>query len=97
VQVVVTEQGLANLRGLSPTDRAERIIERCAHPAYRDYLHGYVRSAPQGHIRHDLRRCFELYVNYQEHGAMLPGLDLAQFGFPRTEVQDQTRARGENL
>jgi hypothetical protein len=32
-----------------------------------------------GHIRHDLRRCFELYINYQKHGAMLPDLDLAQF------------------
>ncbi|HEX8200188.1 MAG TPA: succinate CoA transferase [Isosphaeraceae bacterium] len=97
VQVVVTEQGLADLRGLSPIDRAERMIERCAHPAYRDYLHRYVRDAPQGHIRHDLRRCFELYVNFQEHGVMLPGLDLAQFGVARTEVQDQSRARGENL
>jgi acyl-CoA hydrolase len=97
VQVVVTEQGLADLRGLSPIDRAERIIERCAHPVYRDYLHRYVASAPQGHIRHDLRRCFELYVNFLEHGAMLPDLDLARFGSPRTAEQDRSRARGENL
>ena len=33
-----------------------------------------------GHIRQDLRRCFELYLNFQEHGAMLPDLDLSQFG-----------------
>ncbi|MGE5756742.1 MAG: hypothetical protein ACM35G_13670 [Planctomycetaceae bacterium] len=44
--------------------------------------------APKGHIRHDLRRCFELYVNYLEHGAMLPDLDLAQFGPPRAAVKD---------
>lgn len=83
VQVIVTEQGLADLRGLAPTERARRIIDHCAHPAYRDYLHRYVREAPMGHIRHDLRRCFELYTNYQEAGAMLPDLDLSQFGPPR--------------
>lgn len=79
VQIIVTDQGLADLRGLSPSDRAQRIIDRCAHPAYRDYLHHYVESSPMGHIRHDLRRAFELYINFQEHGVMLPGLDLAQF------------------
>lgn len=80
VQVIVTEQGLADLRGLSPSARANRIIEKCAHPAYRDYLHRYVESSPPGHLRHDLKRCFELYVNFQECGKMLPDLDLAQFG-----------------
>jgi succinate CoA transferase len=79
VQVIATEQGLADLRGLSPIARARRIIDRCAHPAYRDYLHHYLENSPMGHIRHDLRRCFELYNNLQEHGAMLPDLDLSQF------------------
>jgi acyl-CoA hydrolase len=80
VQVIVTEQGLADLRGLSPISRAGRIIDRCAHPAYRDYLHHYLEKSPMGHLRHDLRRCFELYTNFLEQGAMLPDLDLAQFG-----------------
>ena len=79
VQIIATEQGLADLRGLSPIARARRIINRCAHPAYRDYLHQYLESAPMGHLRHDLKRCFELYINFQEHGQMLPGLDLSQF------------------
>ncbi|MGO9601778.1 MAG: succinate CoA transferase [Isosphaeraceae bacterium] len=80
VQVIATEWGVADLRGLAPIPRARRIIDRCAHPAYRDYLHHYLEKAPMGHIRHDLRRCFELYHNFQEHGAMLPDLDLSQFG-----------------
>ena len=79
VQVVVTEQGLADLRGLSPTARSRRIIENCAHPAYRDALYRYLEGAPMGHIRHDLRRCFAMHLNYLEHGAMLPDLDLSQF------------------
>lgn len=74
VQVVVTEHGLADLRGLSPAARAEALIERCAHPAYRPYLRDYVARAPQGHIRHDLGRAFELHRNLAEHGTMLPGV-----------------------
>jgi len=72
VQVVVTEQGLADLRGLAPRERARVMIDRCAHPAYRDYLHRYVGAAGSGHIRHDLGRCFELHENLLRHGAMLP-------------------------
>ncbi len=44
VQIVVTEQGLADLRGLGPLERARTIIDQCAHPAYRDYLHDYLRT-----------------------------------------------------
>jgi succinate CoA transferase len=89
VQVIVTEQGLADLRGLSPVARARRIVDCCAHPAYRDYLRRYLEIAPMGHIRHDLRRCFELYTNYLETGAMLPGLDLSQFDLPAVALQSQ--------
>ncbi|WP_152049647.1 succinate CoA transferase [Tautonia marina] len=80
VQIIVTEQGLADLRGLAPIPRAKKIIDHCAHPAFRDYLHHYIESSPQGHIRHNLQRCFELHTNFLEHGAMLPDLDLSQFG-----------------
>jgi acetyl-CoA hydrolase len=76
VQVVVTEQGLADLRGLGPMQRARTIIDRCAHPAYRDYLHRYLAEARHGHIRHDLKRCFELHRNLIEQGAMLAGVKI---------------------
>ena len=72
VQVLATEHGLADLRGLGPIERAHVIIQKCAHPAYRDYLHHYLESAPMGHIRHDLNRCFELHRNLIEYGEMLP-------------------------
>jgi succinate CoA transferase len=80
VQVVVTDQGLADLRGLGPMQRAKIIIEKCAHPAYRDYLHRYIERGRIGHIRHDLANCFELHRNLIEHGAMLPELDLSAIG-----------------
>jgi acetyl-CoA hydrolase len=82
VHIVVTEQGMADLRGLGPAARARRLIDGCAHPAFRDYLHRYVQGARAGHIRHDLARCFELHRNLIEHGAMLPGLDLDGFATP---------------
>ncbi|CAM5209766.1 acetyl-CoA hydrolase/transferase family protein [Oligella ureolytica] len=44
-QIIVTEQGLADLRGLSPRQRAERIIENCVHPDYRDELRSYFERA----------------------------------------------------
>ena len=77
VQIIATDQGLADLRGLGPMQRAQAIIENCAHPAYRDYLHRYVERARVGHIRHDLRTAFELHRNLLKHGSMLPDLDLS--------------------
>ena len=72
VSVFVTEQGLADLRGLGPIARANAIIDNCAHPRYKDYLRKYVNEAPGGHLHHDLFKCFELHRNFLESGEMLP-------------------------
>ncbi|MEM6654981.1 MAG: succinate CoA transferase [Planctomycetota bacterium] len=72
VQVLVTDQGLADLRGLAPRERAERIIDKCAHPSYRGYLRNYLRSCPPGHVRQDLWRCFELHQRLIKEGTMGP-------------------------
>jgi propionyl-CoA:succinyl-CoA transferase len=72
LQILVTENGLADLRGKGPMERARTIIDRCAHPLYRDYLKRYLAEAPVGHIPHDLGRCFELHRNLLEYGTMLP-------------------------
>ena len=77
VQIVVTEQGLADLRGLGPMQRARTIIDRCAHPLYRDYLYKYIERSRVGHIRHDLETCYDMHTNLMEQGAMLPDLDLS--------------------
>jgi acetyl-CoA hydrolase len=77
VSIIVTDQGLADLRGLGPMQRAKCLIDNCAHPAYRDYLHRYLEKSRIGHIRHDLEKCFELHRNLLTYGAMLPGLDVS--------------------
>ena len=74
VQIIVTEQGLADLRGLGPIHRAQVLIEKCAHPMYKDYLQKYLRDGMKGHIRHDLNKCYELHRNLIEYGTMLPEL-----------------------
>jgi len=45
IQVVVTEQGLADLRGVAPKRRAKLIIEKCAHPDYKKQLLEYYEAA----------------------------------------------------
>ena len=45
VQVIVTEQGVADLRGLDVVERARCIIDNCAHPKFRPALEKYLRKA----------------------------------------------------
>jgi succinyl-CoA:acetate CoA-transferase len=73
VDVVVTEIGLADLRGLAPRERASLIIERCVHPLYRDALRDYYRDALRlgGQTPHVLREALAWHARYQETGSML--------------------------
>ena len=50
IAVVVTDQGVADLRGLDPRERAEELVENCAAPAYRDDLRDWLDDAGKGHI-----------------------------------------------
>lgn len=45
VDVIVTEQGIADLRGLAPKERAKLIIEHCSHPDYKAQLQDYYDRA----------------------------------------------------
>ncbi|PEB47843.1 acetyl-CoA hydrolase [Bacillus pseudomycoides] len=73
VDVIVTEQGYADLRGLAPRERVELIIENCAHPMYRDQLRAYYQEAQTrgGQTPHVLEKAFSWHTNYAKNGTML--------------------------
>ncbi len=78
VHVLVTEHGLADLRGLSPKQRAKLVIENCAHPDYRPALRDYVRRAGMRsvgkHTPHILEEALSWHTRYLNTGAMHPEL-----------------------
>ena len=73
VKILITEQGVADLRGLDPIQRSEVIIENCAHPMYREILWDYVKLAKKGggHTPHNLAEAFALHQALLDKGDML--------------------------
>tara|TARA_R110001583_G_scaffold71050_5_gene200524 strand:+ start:31375 stop:32871 length:1497 start_codon:yes stop_codon:yes gene_type:complete len=74
VDILITEIGLADLRGLAPRERAQTIIANCAHPSYRDDLADYYRRAAErgGHTPHLIEEAFSWHSNFRQHGTMKP-------------------------
>ena len=74
VDIIVTDIGLADLRGLAPRERARRIIDNCVAEPYRHMLQAYVDEANQGegHTPHVLEKALSWHVRYRETGTMLP-------------------------
>ena len=74
VQVIVTEQGVADLRWKSPCERAELLIENCAHPDYRPMLRQYYEDAKRvsagQHTPHDLRTALSWHQRFLDTGSM---------------------------
>ena len=75
VDVLVTEQGYADLRGRSPKERARLVIENCAHPDYRpqlrDYFERACRSCRGAQTPHILSESFRFHENLARTGSML--------------------------
>lgn len=77
LDVVVTEAGLADVRGLSPRERARVIIDKCAHEIYRPILKEYLDKAEweclrkgMGHEPHLLWNSFDMHKALVEEGSM---------------------------
>lgn len=77
LDVIVTETGLADVRGLSPKERARLIINKCAHEEYRPILNGYLDKAEfeclrkgMGHEPHLLFNAFDMHKALQDEGSM---------------------------
>jgi succinyl-CoA:acetate CoA-transferase len=76
VHAIITEQGIADLRGLPPRRRAQQIIDHCAHPDYRpalqDYLDRATATGPGRHTPHLLDEALSWHSRYLHEGTMRP-------------------------
>jgi acetyl-CoA hydrolase len=71
VQVVVTEQGVADLRGQDPQARARLLIDHCAHPDYRGQLRDYLKLTKGGqHEPLSLSLGLAMHRQFLRHGDM---------------------------
>jgi acyl-CoA hydrolase len=70
VDIVITDQGIADLRGKSPIQRAKEVIENCAHPDYRPLLREYLALAKGGHTPHTLKSAFAFHTALATEGSM---------------------------
>jgi len=71
VNILITEQGVADLRGKSPIQRAEEIIENCVAPEYKQMLRDYLALSGPCHTPTDLHACFGMHTQFMKTGSML--------------------------
>jgi len=70
VKILITEYGVADLRGLAPIQRAESIIENCVHPEYKKLLSDYLKIGIKGHTPQCLESCFAFHNAFNKTGDM---------------------------
>jgi succinate CoA transferase len=72
VDVIITEYGIADLRGKSPIQRAETIIENCVHPDYKQLLRDYLKLSADTpvHTPHTLTAALGFHTTFNKTGDM---------------------------
>lgn len=70
VKIIISEYGVADLRGKCPRDRALEIINKCAHPDYRPLLLEYLENGPKGQTPMDIYNCYAFHKAFAETGDM---------------------------
>lgn len=70
VKIIISEYGVADLRGKCPRERALEIINKCAHPSYRPLLLEYLENGPAGQTPMDIYNCFAFHKAFMETGDM---------------------------
>ncbi|MFA7359141.1 MAG: acetyl-CoA hydrolase/transferase C-terminal domain-containing protein, partial [Bacteroidales bacterium] len=70
VKILITEQGVADLRGKSPLQKAQTIIENCVHPDYKQLLTDYLKQTKGGCTPHSLGKCFNMHQEFLDSGDM---------------------------
>lgn len=80
VDVIITEQGVADLRGLDPVQRAKVVIENCAHPIYRPLLREYLAMGKSGQTNITVEAALAFHAAFKANGDMRT-VDWAKYGF----------------
>lgn len=70
VKIMISEYGVADLRGKSPIQRAHEIIDNCVHPDYRPLLNDYLNMGIKGHTPQNLDCCFAFHKEFAKSGDM---------------------------
>jgi propionyl-CoA:succinyl-CoA transferase len=70
VHVLITEHGVADLRGKDPRQRAETVIDNCADPTYREQLRDYLKFVKPGHEPLAFPDCFAMHEKFVREGDM---------------------------
>src|SRR4030066_1486028 len=72
VDILVTEHGLADLRGLAPKERAQVIIDNCMPPDYKEQMQDYVEEALKrgGQTPHVMEKAFSWHLDLKKNGTM---------------------------
>ena len=72
IKVIISEYGVADLRGKSPIQRAHEIIENVAHPDYRQLLWDYLKitEGKKMHTLHALNKAFGMHLEFLNSGDM---------------------------
>ena len=70
VNIIVSEYGVADMRGKSPVQRARIIIDNCVHPDFRPLLNDYLNMGIIGHTPQNLKCCFAFHQELMESGDM---------------------------
>ena len=68
VDALITDQGIADLRGKDPVQRAETVIENCVHPEYKELLWDYLKLGKGGQTPHSLKAAFAFHTEFAESG-----------------------------
>ena len=79
VNIIITEQGVADLRGKSPKERAQTIIENCVHPDYKNILWDYLKlSDGKAQTPQSIRAALGMHAELARSGDM-KNVDWAQY------------------
>ena len=70
VKIIISEYGVADLRGKCPRARAQEIIDKCAHPDYRPLLQAYLDNNIKGQTPFDMYNAFAFHKAFAETGDM---------------------------